>query len=490
MITIKKKLLAVVLSVVVGVTFIPLLGSSVYADEITADPVDVVLDADAGEDADIAADDEAAEEEDGDIVDITQEDGAAVPEENTDTAEAEADSEEPADADADLTDIETDPALSEDTADLNALLATLKDASSEGFVQLMADSDIFTWSVSVSGKKATVKGTIKKPYKELVTFGGLYMDGLSSANQEGEPLFSDSFTRTIKMSKYDIGYHTLYAVFFAAADGTNVYDAIANAQQTGNYDNILSTSRAKKKVASKITAKPNYSGKFYYVYSKYFEFYPFDFGKNQAGEKLYMEYKIKGAKKWKRSGYMQANAIKLYAEQCYKIKKLKPNKIYKTRLRYGRYVTYSKDIGGDGKSYFFGGPVRNTKTIKTGKSKKPAFKSVTVKAVKVKKHKVKHPAYWYYIGGAAFYHKAWTEKYYTYKLKVTVKLKKKPGTKGLWINGKFVKGNKKKYTVTLPGSSYSAKKPKGKKFKVGICSYQGKSFGGLSPLYHKNKKIK
>ena len=32
--------------------------------------------------------------------------------------------------------------------------------------------------------------------------------------------------------------------------------------------------------------------------------------------------------------------------------------------------------------------------------------------------------------------------------------------------------------------------PKGKKFKVGICSYQGKSFGGLSPLYQKKLKIK
>ena len=103
---------------------------------------------------------------------------------------------------------------------------------------------------------------------------------------------------------------------------------------------------------------------------------------------------------------------------------------------------------------------------------------------------MKHPAYWYYVGGAAFYHKAWTEKYYTYKVKVTVKLKKKPGAAGIWINGKFVKGNKKKYTVTLPGSSYSAKKPKGKKFKVNVCSYKGKSYGGLSPLYKKTKKIK
>ena len=487
MITIKKKLLAIALSLAVGVTFIPLLGSSVYADEITADPVDVVLAEDAGDDADVTIDGEAPEEENGDIVDITQQDETAVPEENADVDESDTESEDP--ADADLTDIETDPALSEDSADLNALLARLKDSSSEEGIQLMADKDIFTWSVSVSGKKATVKGTIKDPYKELITFGGLYMDDLEYSDPV-KSLFADSFTTKINMSNYDIGYHTLYAVFFAAADGSNVYEAIEQAKQTGNYDNIVSTTRAKKKVPSKPTAKPNYSGKFYYVYSKYFEFYPFDFGKNQAGEKLYMEYKIKGAKKWKRSGYMQANAIKLYAEQGYTIKKLKPNKTYKIRLRYGRYVTYSKDIGGDGKSYFFGGPARNIKTIKTGNAKKPPIKSVKVKAVKVKKHKVKHPAYWYYIGGAAFYHKAWTEKYYTYKVKVTVKLKKKPGAAGLWINGKFVKGNKKKYTVTLPGSSYSAKKPKGKKFKVNVSSYKGKSYGGLSPLYKKTKKIK
>ncbi len=491
MITIRKKLLAIALSLAVGVTFIPLLGSNVYAETETENPAEVILDegdGNAGDDVDVPIDDEEAEGDDEDIVDITP-DGTAVPEVNTDADEAEAKGEEPAAADAAQLDSETSPGLSVGSADLNAILAALKDAPPKENIQLMADSDIFTWSVSVSGKKATVKGTIKNPYKELVTFGGLYMDDLKYSDPV-KPLFSDAFTTTINMSDYDIGYHTLYAVFLAAADGTNVYDAIKKARETGNTDNLISTSRAKKKVASKITAKPNYSGKFYYVYSKYFEFYPFNFGKNLGTEKLYMEYKIKGTKKWKRTGYMKANSIKLYMEQGYTIKKLKPNKTYQTRLRYGRYVTYSKDIGGDGKSYFFGGPVRNTKTIKTGNAKKPTIKSVKVKAVKVKKHKVKHPAYWYYVGGAAFYHKAWTEKYYTYKVKVTVKLKKKPGAAGLWINGKFVKGNKKKYTVTLPGSSYSAKKPKGKKFKVNICSYKGKSYGGLSPLYKKTNKIK
>jgi len=482
MITIKKKLLAVVLSVVVGVTFIPLLGSSVYAETETGDPADVVIDANAGaeDDADIPTDGEEVEGED--VVGEDSQAGDEAPE-ITDANNAAEDVDESAD-DTDASDVPNlkellselpDPSDSE-PKDLGNLRSIEDSPLSPDGVRTFAASDPVKMTVKMSGNTAIVKGSIAPEYQNIAIFGRLFVDGVLASDAVKE-ISAFSFSQNIKMSTYDIGYHTVYCEVF-------VWDAEAQALNPDPYY-IWKT-----KVPSKITAKPNYSGKFYYVYSKYFEFYPFDFGKNQAGEKLYMEYKIKGAKKWKRSGYMQANAIKLYAEQCYTIKKLKPNKIYKTRLRYGRYVTYSKDIGGDGKSYFFGGPVRNTKTIKTGKSKKPAFKSVTVKAVKVKKHKVKHPAYWYYIGGAAFYHKAWTEKYYTYKLKVTVKLKKKPGTKGLWINGKFVKGNKKKYTVTLPGSSYSAKKPKGKKFKVGICSYQGKSFGGLSPLYHKKKKIK
>ena len=480
MITIKKKLLAIALSLAVGVTFIPLLGSNVYAETETENPAEVILDegdGNAGDDVDVPIDDEEAEGDDEDIVDITP-DGTAVPEVNTDSNEPEEESEAPTAADATIPDSEANTTFSASSADPNAILSELEAVPATENVQLMSDSDFFTWSVSVSGKKATVKGTIKDPYKNVLTFAGLYMDGKESGNM-AKKILSDSFSTTIDMSDYNIGYHTLYALFFATTNGSNVYDAINN----NDTSNMAYDWRAKKKVASKITAKPNYSGKFYYVYSKYFEFYPFNFGKNLGTEKLYMEYKIKGTKKWKRTGYMKANSIKLYMEQGYTIKKLKPNKTYQTRLRYGRYVTYSKDIGGDGKSYFFGGPVRNTKTIKTGNAKKPAIKSVKVKAVKVKKHKVKH--YGYYTGVYLY-----TEKYYTYKVKVTVKLKKKPGAAGIWINGKFVKGNKKKYTVTLPGSSYSAKKPKGKKFKVNVCSYKGKSYGGLSPLYKKTKKIK
>ena len=63
---------------------------------------------------------------------------------------------------------------------------------------------------------------------------------------------------------------------------------------------------------------------------------------------------------------------------------------------------------------------------------------------------------------------------------------------GFAITGIETNPTQKKRTATInvSGSSYSAKKPKGKKFKVNVSSYKGKSYGGLSPLYKKTKKIK
>lgn len=459
MITIRKKLLAIALSLAVGVTFIPLLGSNVYAETETENPAEVILDegdGNAGDDVDVPIDGE--EGEDGDIVDIT-------PDENIVEDDVVEDS-----ALSDETTTPDNPVINELAGETRKMDASAKDAYTQalGEDSIKPMASIYTITSSRSGNKLNLKATITDSNYQ---FSYLFID-LKYTAVPAE--LAAGFSGPLDLTSYGTGYHTVAVGITSTTDTSNLVDVWEKRFIPVNT----------------VTAKPNYSGKFYYVYSKYFEFYPFNFGKNLGSDNLYMEYKIKGAKKWKRSGYMKANSIKLYAEQGYTIKKLKPNKTYQTRLRYGKYVTYSTSIGGDGKSYFFGGPVRNTKTIKTGNAKKPTIKSVTVKAVKVKKHKVKHPAYWYYVGGAAFYHKAWTEKYYTYKVKVTVKLKKKPGAAGIWINGKFVKGNKKKYTVTLPGSSYSAKKPKGKKFKVNVCSYKGKSYGGLSPLYKKTKKIK
>ena len=81
-----------------------------------------------------------------------------------------------------------------------------------------------------------------------------------------------------------------------------------------------------------------------------------------------------------------------------------------------------------------------------------------------------------------------TSTFYTYKVKVTVNLKKKPGTKGMWINGKYKKGNKKKYTATF-GTYTSYKNPRKLKFGLVLASYQNSSYGGYSPLYKKKKKL-
>lgn len=459
-----KRVLAVALSLAVGMTFIPLLGDSAFAED-NEPAVTEVNEEDAAADAVSAPDTEVLTEE---SEEVAGEGGEGV---DADIPDADAnDTEENAAADAaDTSDVRS--------IDVDSVLPKIASGAALKDVRTKADADLFTWSVSVSGKKATVKGSIKPEYKDVLMFGGLFMDGQEAGNKAAD-IASDSFSTTINMSNYTIGYHTLYALFIFTTNGSNVYTALMNE----DYANLAMDWRAKKKVASKIIIKPNYNGKFYYVYSKYFDYFPFNFGKNLNGT-LYMEYKLKGAKKWKRTGAMKANAIKLYTSQGFKIKGLKANRTYYTRIRYGQYVTYSKDIGGDGKSYFFGGPTRKTTTIKTGQPKKPAIKSIKVKAVKVKKHKVRH--YGYYTGVYLY-----TEKYYTYKVKVTIKLKKKPGASGLWVNGKFVKGNKKKYTVTLPGSSYSKKKPKGKKYKLNISSYKSKSYGGLSPLYKTTKKIK
>ena len=227
-------------------------------------------------------------------------------------------------------------------------------------------------------------------------------------------------------------------------------------------------------------AKPDYSGTFT-AYSTYFNWYPFDSFKNSyavayiAGSPyyLYMEYSTNG-KKWKRSGKIQGNGFTTLKDQGFKISGLKPNRKYKTRIYYG-------DIYGNKLS-----PVRSTGTIRTGAKSKPAVKSVTAKATKVKLHKVKH--YGYYTGVYLY-----TEKYYTYNIKVSVKLKKKPGTKGIWLNGRFLKGNKKKYTTTFVPlyGGYSAKKPRGNiKFTVELQSGQSKIYGGYSPKWKKTMKLK
>ena len=157
--------------------------------------------------------------------------------------------------------------------------------------------------------------------------------------------------------------------------------------------------------------------------------------------------------------------------------KIAANRTYQVRVFYAKSAPYS------GSSDWMYGPFSNTVTIKTGKATKPAIKSVTVKAIKVKKVKLIQHAHWDISGKWIPYKESYT---WTTKYKVTVKLKKKPGTTGIIIGDKKIKGNKKTYSATFTDSG----KLKGKKIKVGICTYNDAALGAYGPSVTKKVKVK
>lgn len=240
--------------------------------------------------------------------------------------------------------------------------------------------------------------------------------------------------------------------------------------------------------ASDITAAPNSTGKFE-VYNTYFNYYPFyGFGNvtwktSYTFYDVYMEYSSDGAN-WTRVGPMAYSLITTANNQGYSISGLQPNTTYMTRLLYG-----SSDYYGN-TTY---GPAVASTTIKTGMPTAPKIKSIQAKAVNVKYRKVKH--YWY---GIYMY----TEKFYTCKVKIIIKLKKRPGTAGIavrfvgnWMGGPDVTfwmgGNKKKYSKKFtPYPNYFFKNPrKRSKCTIYVCSGQSSEWGGLSPMITKNKRL-
>ncbi|MBR0399188.1 MAG: hypothetical protein IJH95_00005 [Mogibacterium sp.] len=311
--------------------------------------------------------------------------------------------------------------------------------------------DAYNVQSSRKGDIITYSGYINAPYR----FGNMYLDG---PNIKLGSINSSNIDYSIDMSYFDVGYHTV------------LIEAINSS--TGALAGYIWQTY----IPVNPTIKPDSKGSIE-AYSTYIRFWPYSFGTNSQA-KLYMEYKPASSKKWKRSGYMTSNMVVSYYNQVYKIKGFKQNKKYNTRIRYGVDATYNLD----GKTYTFFGPALKTGTFKTGKSKKPAVRSVRARAVSVKYHKVRHYYYGVYL---------YTEKFYTCKVKVIVKLKKKPGTKGIIVNGRYLKGNKKTYTTTFnPYPNYHTRRPRGRaKFKVSLRSYQSKKYGGYSPTYSKTKKL-
>lgn len=140
-----------------------------------------------------------------------------------------------------------------------------------------------------------------------------------------------------------------------------------------------------------------------------------------------------------------------------------------------------KALVGSGKSY----------TFKTGLPTKPSVKSVKVSKVRVKKvPKTYHSGHWAGSGSSS----TWIPGYYTggyvtTSFRVTITLRKAAkGSKGLSVNGVFMKGTGRKFTGTLSFKGKSS--VKGKRKGITICSAMSKSYGGFSPSVTKKVRIK
>ncbi|MBR0404720.1 MAG: hypothetical protein IJI68_05910 [Eggerthellaceae bacterium] len=247
-------------------------------------------------------------------------------------------------------------------------------------------------------------------------------------------------------------YSAAFAAEGAASQGSLVAgEGVVSTQDTSTIDFI--------------EAVPSNSTSMYQAYSTYFEFTTPGVDANLINYDMGMRYRLKGSKTWKYYVGMD------YVLEKHTISKLKPNKVYQVQLFY--YKAYGDEITALSN-------VSKTVKIKTGMKKKPAIKSVSVQATNVRSH-------WQHVYGYVIYYGK--VKYYTYRIKTTVTLKKVPKAKYIWINGKKFKANKKRYVVTSAKQS-AYKKPYGKKWTVAAYTYDNKNYGGYSPMFEKNYKIR
>ena len=296
----------------------------------------------------------------------------------------------------------------------------------------------------------TVSGSSKTEEFECILVDGGGIDKEFYSDISGQ----HSFKKEIDTKEFDIGYHTLSAklyngdiINFPSAFPTHIYD---KAEIKNNSD-------------------------FLTVGSNFVNFTPYYTVESYDGISLCAQ--IGNGKKW---GNVYGPFKSYTAQKISKFDnktKLKPNTKYKIRVFYYKNVKYG------GESYSFKGPFSKEITFKTGPAKAPAIKSITAKCISQKKNKIGNSAYW---DANGVFHPSYSGTIWKTKYKVTVKLKKKPGTKGIYIGDKKVKGNKTTYTVTITDVG----KLKGKKVKFGICSYNDDKVGSYSPTVKKSVKIK
>ncbi len=491
-----RRLASLLLAVVVAVTFMPFLGDGSYADtnkkpnekvkyiEKKADGTEVELDPEIFEgDGEILNPDDATLEKLG--IGVEPEPTNPAPEELSVPA-----------PDDDLS-----------NADPDTLDATLSEMMDE--VSGSPESSLNLLSIEVPDDETSEEATLTNASDEMVSAAeeNVQIEGEVSAKAA---LKSQNIYMNAGTGKLHVEVHldSTYQVQVRLADfyGTAV---VADTQNAKDYTKEFDVSGLSMEYyVAAVYCRKNTSSEYEYltgdqfkvslyskrpssggsieVYSTYYNFMPYDFIPD--GYRLYMDYAPAGGG-WSTPSYMS------FYFQTYTFSGLAPNTVFTTREYFGitRTVRYLNNQGQvvSGPVFFSGadtGRVLYNGTFQTGAASLPKIKSVKVKAYKVKKRRAGVYGWYtgYYFGSV---------KYYTYKIKVTVqfktkKKKKKPGLNGLYINGVWKPGNKKKYTLKLgPYANYS--KPKGKKFNVYLYSAHAPGgYGGYSPMYSKTKKVK
>lgn len=475
-----RRLASLLLAVVVAVTFMPFLGDGSYADtnkkpnekvkyiEKKADGTEVELDPEIFEgDGEILNPDDATLEKLGIGVepepkyDLAPNDAIELSNEDLESL-TESDENDPEMVIANSIENSKD-AVDAEGEEVN--LSDSEDSFSEGQIDDVNSQESFA-SKDVSVQATPTVDSFNVTYDsdkgEMYVTAKVSNGRISAINIDGKHAVYNMWNTSI--TNYKVGIRGC-----TPGDHNVTICAKTSSGSTTEYE-----SRLKRPIVAGVYTTPTSAGSFD-VYSTYFYY------TNWVGLPdrwaMFIDYSTDGVN-WS-SAYGP-----IYYWSGTTISGLAPDTNYQVRVFYG----YRYPAGSD--TWLFGrrtGCALYAGTYQTGSASIPKVKSIKVKAYKVKKRRAGVYGWYtgYYFGSV---------KYYTYKIKVTVqfktKKKKKPGLNGLYINGVWKPGNKKKYTLKLgPYANYS--KPKGKKFNVYLYSaHSPGGYGGYSPMYSKTKKVK
>ena len=440
----RKSILAIMLAVMVGVTFVPVFGGVAAAEKSNPviDPYATsgeLLAEGTSEDVAKAKVDATITEEDvlaAGSIDAAVDQALDI---NTIELEDAAENEEPKAVDPDL------DAMIEESLDGGTKQANWP--ASKEFQEREKGLDkgglSYEGELTVSLKKSTGKATVTG-WVTGGTFYALYVDNELVEYIEGET----EFVIPVSMKDFAVGYHEIYATL----------------QDEEGYEDENNIIAYEKAVPTYIYSKPSNKLSYVYAEDKFIKYSAPSF--SSKFDYIFVQLKKKGNKKWKTYSAWSSG-------ETGKVSKMTPDKWYYCRTIYAVYDSnYNKVITGCTTGKYS----KKTK-FRMGKKQKPPVRSVKIK---------KNGKYYYrqiilYIGGTPYLYRYW----YT-PVKITVKMKKKPGTRGLFVAGVRKTGNKKLYVVK---GSYSGQ-VKGQKKEVGIYSWQDKKYGGFSPTLVRTAKVR